>query len=351
MKSWRKSLVAPERTLRQAMELLEAEGLQVVLVADAEGRLKGLITDGDIRRGLLNGLALEAPVSAVMNPSPVVGRVSDSREHLTALLRTHEKRIHHLPLLDEAGRIVELFTVDDIVAVPLRSSLVVLLAGGRGTRLRPLTEDCPKPMLRVGGRPILETIIGRFQLHGLHRFRIAINYLGAMIEDYFGDGARWGAEIEYLRESQPLGTAGPVKLLAPRPDEPFFVMNGDLLTTVNFDHLMRFHQEHKAPLTMCVSEHAYSVPYGVAQTAGVYLRELVEKPRYRSLVNAGIYVADPDVLDLIPPDARFDMTELIDALLAARRPPAVFPLHEYWVDVGEREDYNRAIQEYGDIFE
>ncbi|MCX7309817.1 MAG: sugar phosphate nucleotidyltransferase, partial [Afipia sp.] len=213
-----------------------------------------------------------------------------------------------------------------------------------------LTADTPKPMLMIGDRPILETIILQFKEYGFHRFAISMHYLGERIVEYFGDGSRFGAEITYLRENTPLGTAGALALLPEKPAEPFFVMNGDLLTKLNFTSLMTFHQAADTALTVCLREHTVTIPYGVAETSGSYLTRLIEKPAYRHMVNAGIYVCNPEVLDFVPRDHASTMVDVAQVLLEKKRPPAVFPIHEYWVDVGRHSDFIRATEDYGSVF-
>jgi NDP-sugar pyrophosphorylase family protein len=225
------------------------------------------------------------------------------------------------------------------------------MAGGAGSRLRPLTSDTPKPMLKVGERPILETIVLQFKDYGFQRFVIAMHYLGEQIADYFGDGSRFGAEITYLRETEPLGTAGALSLLADRPTEPFFLMNGDLLTKLNFASLMAFHQSSGAPVTMCVREHALTIPYGVTEICGDRLERVVEKPTIRHLVNAGIYACNPNVIDLVPSDRASTMIDVMQLLIAQGTRPSVFPIHEYWVDVGQYGDFVRAGAEYDQVFQ
>ena len=328
-----------------AMKVLEEKAMQIVMVVDDRQILKGVVTDGDIRRALLAGKGLDAPVSEIMTIDPLRGGPEDTREMLISRMRS--MGVHHMPIVNVDGKLVDLVTTEPLGTRP---NWVVLMAGGLGSRLRPLTDDVPKPMLRVGDRPILETIIGQFHEFGFGRFFISLNYLADQIESYFGDGSRWGIEIEYLREVDPLGTAGALSLLKERADAPLILMNGDLLTKLNFDKLIEFHNEHKALMTVCVREYTYSVPYGVMETDGAYLNSLIEKPKRHVLVNAGIYVISPEVLKRIKPGQRVDITEIINQLLDDGLKPAVFPVHEYWIDIGQKHDIERAIKEFSEVF-
>jgi dTDP-glucose pyrophosphorylase len=348
MNRWEKVLVLPQISLREAAQILDANGLQIVLVVDAERRLLGTITDGDIRRGILKGIALSEPASRVMNPSPRVARPEDSRDSILAEIK--RKVLHHMPLVDEEGRVVGLDTVNELINPVKKQNRVVLMAGGLGNRLRPLTNDCPKPMLHVGGKPLLETILENFIEYGFCHFYISVNYMSEVVESYFGDGSRWGVDISYLHEGQKLGTSGALSLLPEKPKEPLIVMNGDLLTKVNFSQLIDFHIEHAAQATMCVREYDFQVPYGVVKIDNHRIVGIDEKPVQRFFINAGIYVLEPSVLDLISPNTLFDMPSLFEILIAQEKETVVFPVREYWLDIGHMTDFDRANGEYGDIF-
>ena len=227
---------------------------------------------------------------------------------------------------------------------------VILMLGGQGTRLLPLTQETPKPMLSVGDKPLLETIVGNFAAQGFKNFYFSVNYKADIIERHFGEGSRFGINISYLYEKQPMGTAGALSLLPERPEGPLIVMNGDILTNSNFRHLIDFHRQNKAMATMCVREYEQQVPYGIVQTSGTKLQSITEKPMQTYFVNAGIYVIDPEALDYVPKGQYFDMPQLFDALKQADEDPAVFPIREYWLDIGRHEDLERARAEYGKIF-
>jgi dTDP-glucose pyrophosphorylase len=349
MKDWHNILVPSKATIVEALQVLDSGSLQIVLVVDDNKRLLGTVTDGDVRAGILKGVSLDEPVDRIMCPNPVTARLSDADETILATMRARD--ILQIPILDEAGRIIGLRNLKDFLAPQERPNLVVLMAGGLGTRLMPLTEDCPKPLLRVGGKPILEIILENFIRHGFRRFSIAVNYKAEMVERHFGDGSAFGARIEYLREPDRLGTAGALTLLPERPVEPFFVMNGDLLTNLNFGHLLAFHKEREARATMCVRQYDFQVPYGVVQTEEDRLLGIDEKPVHRFFVNAGIYVFNPQVLDLVPPQAFFDMNELFSALIASGQEAVAFPLREYWLDIGQMQDYLQANGDYEKHFD
>ena len=266
MKDWRHTLIGPENSVLEGLTALDRSALQIVLVVDRQRTLLGVVTDGDIRKHILRGGSLDLPIAPLMNTRPVVAKAAEPRAEMLARMR--DRNVHQLPLVDDDGRVIGLVTLDDLLAARIQPNLVVLMAGGIGSRLRPLTSDTPKSMLRIGQRPILETIVSQFMDYGFRRFVIAMHYLGEQIADYFGDGSRFGAEITYLRETEPLGTAGALSLLGDPPAEPFFLMNGDLLTKLNFSSLMAFHQASGAPVTMCVREHALTIPYGVTEICG-----------------------------------------------------------------------------------
>jgi dTDP-glucose pyrophosphorylase len=349
MEDWRQISVHPNQTIREALQVIDEGGVQIAIVADGKDRLRGVATDGDIRRGILDEIDLDAPVRSVMNEDPVTARPQEDRQSLIDRMRA--RRIHQIPLVDDNGRIVGIEVLDDLLEPETRPNPVVLMAGGLGTRLRPLTEDCPKPLLEVGDQPILETILEGFIAHGFHRFYFSVNYKSGMIEDYFGDGSDWGVDISYVHEDKRLGTAGPLSLLPERPEETMIVMNGDLLTKLNFAHLLDFHREHGAAATMCVREHETQVPYGVIETDDQYMEGIEEKPTERYFVNAGIYVLEPETLDHVPENEFFDMPDLFERIIEEGREATVFPVREYWQDVGRKEDFRRVNGEYEEIFD
>jgi UTP-glucose-1-phosphate uridylyltransferase len=314
MHNWKKTAITPETSIRETIKVIDRSALQIALVVDPDDKLLGTVTDGDIRRGILKGISLDAPVKQIYYVSPLTASIDDDPETMHRIMR--EQYINQLPVLDNKGRVVQLKLLKEILSDEKQKNPVILMAGGLGTRLRPLTELCPKPLLKIGGTPVLETILEGFIDNGFNNFYLSVNYKADMIEDYFGDGSKWGVNIKYLREDKRLGTAGSVKLLPKRPSMPFIVMNGDLLTKVNFKRLLEFHiNNHKlsnAMATMCVREYTIQIPYGVIKKEGNRLVRLDEKPVQRFFVNGGIYVFEPEILDLIPDDQYFDMTDLFD---------------------------------------
>jgi dTDP-glucose pyrophosphorylase len=345
MSDWTKTLTPEASSLRDAIARIDESALQIALVVDADRRLLGTLTDGDVRRALLRGASLDLPVSQVMNASPTVATAGETlRDRLVELRSKHIQRI---PVLDATGRVVGLELLEELAGpVAERPNWVVLMAGGLGSRLRPLTDERPKPMLHVGERPILETILLSFIEQGFRNFYISVNYMGQMVRDHFGDGAKWGVAIRYLQEERRLGTAGALSLFPERPTEPFFVMNGDILARVNFSAMLQFHQDNSACVTVGVRQITHSIPYGVVKLDGHRLSSIVEKPEERVFVSAGVYVLAPSVLDSIPPNALLDMPTLLQGLMAAGETTVGFPIHEYWLDIGRMEDYTRAHEEF-----
>lgn len=348
MNNWKQTLVAAGTSLREAIHILDSGAMQIVLVVDESRRLQGTVTDGDVRRGILKGISLDDPVGKIMNPSPTVARSGDERQVILAMMQ--QKLLHHIPVVDEHGCLIGLEILDDIIQRRIRDNPVVLMAGGLGSRLQPLTNNCPKPMLQVGNKPLLETILENFIEYGFHRFYISLNYMGQVIKDHFGDGSRWSVEITYLEEDRKMGTAGALSLLPQRPDLPLLVMNGDLLTKVNFRQLLEFHLEHRAQATMCVREYDFQVPYGVVKIERQRITGIDEKPVQRFFVNAGIYVLDPAAMDLIPQDTYYDMPSLFEKLIQRGEETSAFPIREYWLDIGQLADYDRANGEFKQVF-
>lgn len=345
MQQWTRTLVAKEATLREAIAAIDAAGVHISLVVDEERHLLGVLTDGDVRRGLLNDVSLDEPVERLMNASPITASEADDDDAILALMR--QRHLFQIPILDPTGRVIGLKALDDFVLPSQRTTPVVLMAGGLGKRLRPLTNSRPKPLLEVGNKPLLEITLESFIAQGFIHFFISTNYKAEMIQSYFGDGARWGVDIQYLHEKQRLGTAGALSLLPKLPDEPILVMNGDLLTNLRFGHVLSFHRDLQATATMCVHEYDMQVPYGVVKVDGCQIVDLEEKPVQRYLINGGIYILEPAALDLIEPDTPLDMTELFGRIIAAERTAAVYPIREYWLDIGQVEDFQRARGEYG----
>jgi len=337
---WRAALVAPEATVSRTLKVLDDAGIRLVMVADAEDRLLGVVTDGDIRRALLRRIDLEARISEVMNPHPHTAQVGEPRESIRAKMEHHS--LLHVPIVDLDERIVGLETYHHLTTAPVRENWVFLMAGGFGTRLRPLTNDCPKPMLPVGGKPILQSILESFVVAGFRNFYISVHYLPELIKNHFGDGSHWGVTIRYVEETTPLGTGGALGLLPEIDAKPVIVMNGDLLTHLDFNALLDFHLAQQSAMTVCVREYEMQVPFGVVNGEGATVHKIVEKPVHRFFVNAGIYVVSPEVVLHTHPPRRLDMPDLIEDMIARAHRVSMFPIHEYWLDVGRPDDYASA---------
>lgn len=333
-------LIGPTATVRDAIGSISANRRQVALVVDAERRLLGLITDGDIRRGILRGVGLESAVTEVMNPKPY--RVSPDEGEATIRSLMVEHAIRHMPVVDDQGVVLDVVTVDDLRHRSDLQTTVVLMAGGRGQRLYPLTKDVPKPMLPIGGIPLLEIILRSLASQGFVNVVISVNYLADVIIDHVGDGSQLGLSVSYIHEDKPLGTAGALADLRGRVRETFIVMNSDLLTHVNLRDMLSFHDKQGARATLGVREHLFEIPYGVVNLNGSIVESMLEKPMHRSLVNAGIYALDPIALEGLVPGEYADMPGLLSNLMEEGQTVAAFPIHESWLDVGRPEDLNQA---------
>jgi dTDP-glucose pyrophosphorylase len=340
MEKWKEILVDSSHSILQTMQIIDKNAMQIAIVVDKTKKLLGTVTDGDIRRGILKGIPLESSVEKIMNVSPKREVVGKSPEHYRNILRLN--KLKQLPLVTNDGIYVNLFSLDSENTYKRNDNVIVLMAGGLGTRLRPLTDEIPKPLLSVGGKPILEHIIQSFKNNGFYQFIIAVNYKKELIESHFGDGSEYGVDITYLHEEKRLGTAGALSLVIREINKPFFVMNGDLLTKINFEQLLAFHIENRAIATMCVRNYEYQIPYGVIKTQQHRLIGIEEKPIHHSFVNAGIYVLDPELLHSIPYNEFYDMPELFTELIAREENVQAFPIREYWMDIGQMKDYEQA---------
>ena len=346
MEALSRFLLPDGATLRQAMQAIDANAHGIVLLINSDHKLLGILTDGDIRRALLSGIVLESPAREVMNVHPITGSVGISSQEVTDLMA--QVRIRHLPIVDEAGRLVDLRFEGEPALAPTLPVQVVIMAGGFGERLRPLTDTIPKPLLRVGNRPILEITISMLYDWGIRDIWLAVNYKADMIESYFQDGAQWGVSIRYLREPKKLGTIGALSLIAETLDKPMLVMNGDILTRLDFRKMYRAHTDSHATMTVGVRRYDFQVPFGVINTDQVRIISLAEKPVLEFSVNTGIYLLDPTALPYIPRGTRFDATDLINALLNQQQLVNAYPIHEYWLDIGQLTDYERANREFND---
>jgi len=333
---WRKAVLPPDATIQQAISNLDQVAIKICLIVNQVGSLIGTLSDGDIRRGLLKGLGLDSPIESIVHHNPLVVPPDLPRELVMQLMVAN--KIQQIPVVDVQRQVLGLHLWDDITTPPQRPNLMVIMAGGMGTRLRPHTENCPKPLLPVAGKPMLEHIIERAKLEGFSRFVLAIHYLGHMIEDHFGNGSALGVQIEYLREQTPLGTAGALGLLAPQPDEAFVVTNGDVITDIHYGELLDFHLRYNAAATMAVRVHEWQHPFGVVQTQGIDIVGFEEKPVARSHINAGVYAIDPSALRELNANVRCDMPTLFERLQLHNQRTVAYPMHEPWLDVGRPDD-------------
>jgi len=346
VKNIKEIILHEDVSIIEAMKVIDDNARQFVAIVNNDNHLVGTVTDGDIRRGILKGIHLNQSIKYIMNIAPTFS-YENSIEAYKRLLEIN--KVKQLPILTEAGEIVDIIFAEQFNDVNIRSNKVVLMVGGLGTRLRPLTEHTPKPMLKVGNKPILETIIEGFRNHGFVNFVLCVNYKKEVIQSYFQNGVAFGVNIEYIEETKRLGTAGALSLLKDEVTEPIFVMNGDLLTQVNFSQLLNFHLETNSLGTMCVREYEYQIPFGVIETNEHQLLSIQEKPLKKEFVNAGIYMLSPEALKMIPHYEFYDMPELFNAIIQKNKIASVFPVREYWMDIGRLTDYEQANKDYESV--
>ncbi|BCV48792.1 nucleotidyltransferase family protein [Shewanella algae] len=340
--NWEKTILDSNSTVLDALKIINSEALRVAIVVDKDRSLIGVITDGDVRRGLIDGVGLTDNVGPIINRKPFILSSNTSKE--VVLQKMKDLDILFVPIVDNR-RVVGLETLHDaLVDKPKYQNPVFIMAGGFGTRLKPLTDNCPKPMLKIGSKPILETVIRGFIKAGFVNFYISTHYMPELIQAHFGDGSELGVNITYVHEQSPLGTGGALGLLPKDLPEglPLIMMNGDVLTKVDFRRLLDFHVSHDADATMCVREYDYQIPYGVINGEGNKITSMVEKPIQRFFVNAGIYVVSPRVIQSVPENYRIDMPTLLEQHMQERDKILMFPIHEYWLDIGRMDDFNRA---------
>jgi dTDP-glucose pyrophosphorylase len=341
-------LVPVTADVREVIRAIDRGAVEIALAVDAHRRLLGTVTDGDIRRALLTGTRLEDPIAPIVHRAPVTAPIGTEATLLLRLMTEHA--IEQVPLLDE-DQVVDLATIRELVRVGPEQGPVVIMAGGEGRRLRPLTEDTPKPMLPVGDRPLLEHVISQVRAAGFTKVMMAVNYRSEVIERHFGDGGEFGVDIDYIHEHERLGSAGALALVRSELDRPFIVVNADLLTNVNLGALARFHREQQNALTVGVRQCAIQVPYGVVELDGLAVTGLTEKPALEFFINAGIYAVNPEAIALMPEEIReFNMTDLIEAALGAGARVGSFPISEYWLDIGQLSDYERADADHATYF-
>lgn len=348
MREWKQCLISPDTSILDTIKIIDNNTMQIAVIIDDRSVLLGIVTDGDIRRGILQGISLDKPVSIIMNSKPIFANEAQDKNAILAKMKA--KSLQQIPIINSDGIIVGMEILRNLIGSQTKPNSVVLMVGGLGTRLRPLTNNCPKPLLEIGSKPILETIIENFIECGFEKFYLAVNYKANMIKEYFGDGSKYGVQIEYLNEKKRMGTAGALSLLPEKQKHPIVVMNGDLLTKVNFQSLLDFHVDHQSKATMCVREYSYQIPYGVIEIQKGQIAEIQEKPVCSAFVNAGIYVINPEVLDMIPEGKFYDMPELFKKVIDQKHQTSAFPIREYWMDIGQMDDFQKAQREFSEVF-
>ncbi len=338
--NWKNTLVSPDTTMAETISVIDKAAMQFALVVDNDNKLLGVVTDGDIRRALLRHQDMSCAIDSVMNKSPSVAQKGISRSRLVHLMNS--KGLLAIPIIED-DKLVGLETLQYNKQTKKHNNPVFLMAGGFGSRLRPLTDNCPKPLLKIGDKPILETILESFISAGFHQFYISTHYLPEAIEGYFGNGSNWGVDIHYVHEENPLGTGGSLGLLPEDiPKIPIIMMNGDLLTKIDFEQLLAFHNQHQPICTMCVREEEHKIPYGVVKADEHKITSLVEKPTYKYFINAGVYVVSRELVARVDKNQRIDMTDLIEQCLEQQNLVSMFPVHEYWLDIGKMVDFYQA---------
>lgn len=341
---WKRLRLYAEQSVRDALSQINDTGEQFALVTDRSDTLLGVITDGNIRRALLAGASLESCVVDIMNPTPIC--TDESVSALQALRQMEAGSLSHVPVLNDGRKVCRVWSLKELQSAAPLSNSVVIMAGGLGTRLGDLTKNCPKPMLHVGGKPILQAVIENFTRAGFHNFFLSVNYLAEVIEEYFGDGSRFNCNIQYLHESKRLGTAGALSLLPPQ-SAPFIVSNADILTHLNMRCLLREHLTYNSMATMVVKKYSVQIPYGVIECDdGRNLLEIREKPSAHFFISAGIYAISPSALQLVPGDTYFDMPSLFQAVMHSGQKARVMETDDYWLDIGQVPDFERAQNEF-----
>jgi len=350
MKNYKNIILQETSTIKEALQIIDAGAMKIALVIDENEKLLGTISDGDIRRAILNEISLDGSIKNVYFKTPATITLNTTKEEIINICTS--KKIYQVPVLDMDGKVVGIEILDELLKPQVHKNRVVLMVGGLGTRLRPLTENTPKPMLPVGGKPILQTIVEKFASYGFVNIIMCIGYKSQIIQDFFEDGSKFGVSIEYILEEKRMGTAGALSLLTEeqKPKEPFFVMNGDLLTNVNFESMLEFHLQNEAKATMCVREYDFQVPYGVVNIEDGQIKSIEEKPTHSFFVSAGIYMLDASVIKMIPNDEFYDMPTLFDEMIKQKEKTVSFPIREYWLDIGRMDEYEKANREYSEVF-
>ncbi|MDC0393510.1 nucleotidyltransferase family protein [Candidatus Pelagibacter sp.] len=333
--------------ISEALKKISDGGIKIALVVDKKDKLLGTLTDGDIRRGLLRGLDLKSSIEDIFYKNPIIAKTSYPKNETIKLAMS--KQVDQIPIVDDQGKIKDIYLLKKFLSPSAKRNKVVLMAGGMGRRLLPLTQNTPKPMLKIGNKPLLHTIVDNFKKSGFSNFIMCLNYKSKVIKNYFGDGKKFGVKIEYLIEKKKMGTIGALSMLKGKFNDALFIMNGDLLTNLDFEKMLDFHVNNNSKATMCVRKYNINLPYGEAKIRNTKLISIVEKPIHKFFVNAGIYILEPECINLVPKKF-YDMTLLFKKILAKNKKIITFPLEEYWLDIGRSKDFEKAKLEYKSIF-
>lgn len=337
-----KYTVSPTTTIFEALQLVDQNAKQMAVLVDNDQNIIGVITDGDIRRAILKGVPLNSSVIDVVNRTPLVAFENESRRALISKMQ--DRSVSFIPLVDKENKLADIVFLSELLNVSRKHNSIIIMAGGRGTRLGELTKECPKPMLKIGNKPILEIIISHLSSFGFYDFHISVNHLKEQIMEYFEDGESMGVKISYLHEKEPLGTAGALANFKPQSSEPVITMNGDIYTDMDFSDLIDSHNSSNAQATVCLRKYDYQIPYGVVKTDNKQIVSIEEKPVLSYFVNAGIYVFNPKILEIIPKDTYYPMTKFLEELLKKGNQVHSYQVEGIWIDIGRRDDYKNASQ-------
>lgn len=338
----KKYTVSIKTTIYEALSFVDQNSRQMAILVDQDQCIIGVITDGDIRRAILKGIPLDSPIISVVNRNPLIGGKNEPKKALIS--RMQDRSVSFIPLVNDENKFEDIVFLSDLLNISRKNNSIIIMAGGKGTRLGELTKNCPKPMLKIGSKPILETIITHLSLFGFHDFHISVNYLKEQIMDYFEDGEKMGVKISYLHEKKPLGTAGALANFEPQNSEPVVVMNGDIYTDLDFTALIDIHKSNNAAATVCLRKYDYQIPYGVVRTNNRQITTIEEKPVLSYFVNAGIYTFDPMILKMIPKNTYYPMTKFLEKLLKNDKSVYSHEIEGIWIDIGRHDDFNNASQ-------
>ena len=343
MKNIKKIIISKEISIKKALKVISNGAIKIAIVVDKKGKLIGTLTDGDIRRGFLKGLDLNSSIKSIVHKRPITAKKNEIKEKLLKIALS--KKIYQIPIIDKKRKVIGVHIIDEFIKPYNKSNKVVIMAGGMGIRLRPLTNNLPKPMLKIGNKPILEIIINKIKKSGFKNIIISVNYKSNIIKDHFKNGDKFGVNIEYIHEKKKMGTAGALSLIKAKLNKPFFVINGDVITNLDFEKMIDFHIQHESQATMCIREYNIESPYGEVKTDKENIVLIEEKPTHKVFVNAGIYILNPECINFIPKKT-FDMPTLFKKLIAKKKKTVSFPLGEYWIDIGGFNEYKKANIDY-----